>query len=221
MMPGSDRNAFCLPSSCLPRKFNLFREVYRHENGRSLPVLQTNFIKPKSSGLTLVEILVALSVASLIMLPVILLFGVSENVTYKSINEVVACNLALQKIEELKSKPFNELRKIIEVEASDPIEGPFKEIVLPLELNGVWNSPGVEYARETRIAFYPYVDPDPTRPDFELQKRRVRIRVLVKFIEKASGQKNNEKTFELATILGDETLGAGLNASFPMNIGTP
>jgi hypothetical protein len=174
-----------------------------------------------TGGLTLVEILVALSVASLVMLPIILLFGVSEKVTYKSINEVVACNLALQKIEELKSKQFNELRRIIEVDASDPMEGPFKEVILPLEVNGVWNSPGVEYARETRLSFYPYVNPDPTRPDFELQKRRIRIRVLVRFIEKASGQKDNEKTFELATILGDETLGAGLNATFPMNIGTP
>lgn len=183
--------------------------------------MQINLIKPEKSGLTLVEILVALSVASLVMLPIILLFGVSEKVTYKSINEVVACNLALQKVEELKSKPFNELRKIIEIAASDPVEGPFKEVVLPLELNGVWNSPGVEYARETILSFYPFVDPDPSRPDFELQKRRIRIRVLVKFIEKASGQKNNEKVFELATILGDETLGAGLNASFPMNIGTP
>lgn len=173
----------------------------------------------KGPGLTLVEILVALSVASLVMLPIILLFGVSEKVTYKSINEVVACNLALQKIEELKSKPFNELRRIIELDAVDPVEGPFKEVVLPVEVNGVWNSPGVEYARETRLSFYPFVDPDPTRPDFELQKRRIRIRVLVKFIERSSGQKDNEKTFELATIIGDETLGAGLNATFPLDIG--
>jgi hypothetical protein len=196
--------------------------MYRLINGRSLPVLQFKTNKYlKIKGLTLVEILVALSVASLVMLPIILLFGVSEKVTYKSINEVVACNLAMQKIEELKSKPFNELRKIIEIEASDPVEGPFAEVILPLEMNGVWNSPGVEYARETRLSFYPFVDPDPTRPDFELQKRRIRIRVMVRFIEKSSGQKNNEKTFELATILGDETLGAGLNASFPMNLNTP
>lgn len=167
-------------------------------------------------GITLVEILVALSVASLVMLPIILLFGVSEKVTYKSINEVVACSLALQKIEELKSRPFEELRKIIEIASPDPVDGPFKEVVLPLELNGVWNTPGVEYARETRLSFYPNVDPDPTQPDYELQKRRVRIRVIVKFIEAATGRKDNEKTFELATILGDESLGAGLNASFPV-----
>lgn len=172
-------------------------------------------------GVTLVEILVALSVASLVMLPIILLFGVSEKVTYKSINEVVACNLALQKVEELKSRPFLELRKIIEVAAPDAAEGPFTEVVLPLELNGVWNTPGVEYAREARLSFYPNIDPDPSRPDFELQKRRVRIRVIVKFIEAAMGKKNNEKSFELATIIGDETLGAGLNASFPMLLNKP
>lgn len=180
-----------------------------------------NFPGSSMKGFTLVEILVALSVASLVMLPIILLFGVSEKVTYKSINEVVACNLALQKIEELKSRPFEELKKIIEIAAPDPEEGPFREVILPLELNGVWNSPGVEYARETRLSLYPFVNPDPTRPDFELQKRRIRIRVLVKFIEHSSGLKNKEKTFELATILGDETLGAGLNASFPMMINTP
>ncbi len=172
-------------------------------------------------GVTLVEILVALSVASLVMLPIILLFGTTEKVTYKSINEVVACNLALQKVEEFKSRPFAELRQIIEVAAEDPKEGPFKEVVLPLELNGVWNTPGVEYARETRLSFYPNVDPDSTLPDYELQKRRVRIRVLVRFIEKAMGKKDNEKLFELATILGDETLGAGLNASFPAMLNKP
>lgn len=172
-------------------------------------------------GLTLVELLVALSVASLVMLPIILLFGVSEKVTYKSINEVVACNLAMQKIEELKSRKFSELRKIIEVDAADPVEGPFREVKLPLELNGVWNSPGVEYAREARLSFYPYVNPIPTRPDFELQKRRIRIRVMVRFIENISGQEQKERTFELATILSDETYGSGLNASFPTNIGTP
>jgi hypothetical protein len=192
--------------------------------GRSLPILKNIYANHPGiagRGITLVEILVALSVASLVMLPVILLFGVSEKVTYKSINEVVACNLALQKIEELKSRPFEDLRKIIEVAASDPVDGPFKEVVLPLELNGVWNTPGVEYARETRLAFYPNIDPDPTRSDYELQKRRVRIRVIVRFIEAAAGRKNNEKSFELATILGDETLGAGLNASFPLNLNNP
>ena len=181
---------------------------------------ETN-LKPGKKGVTLVEILVALSVASLVMLPIILLFGVTEKITYKSINEVVACNLALQKVEEFKSRPFAELRQIIEVAAEDPKEGPFKEIVLPLELNGVWNTPGVEYARETRLSFYPNIDPDPTQPDYELQKRRVRIRVIVRFIEAAMGKKNNEKSFELATILGDETLGAGLNASFPAMLNKP
>lgn len=172
-------------------------------------------------GITLVEILVALSVASLVMLPIILLFGITEKVTYKSINEVVACNLALQKVEEFKSRPFAELRQIIEVAAEDPKEGPFREVVLPLELNGVWNTPGVEYARETRLSFYPNIDPDPTQPDYELQKRRVRIRVIVRFLEKVMGKKDNEKLFELATILGDETLGAGLNASFPAMLNKP
>ncbi len=172
----------------------------------------------KASGATLIEILIAICLASLVMLPMILIFGVTEKVTYKSINEVVACNLALQKVEELKSRPFEELKQIIEQATDDPEEGPFKEVVLPLELNGVWNTPGVEYAREPRISFYPYVDPDPTQPDFELQKRRIRIRVIVKFIEKSSGLKNKEKNFELSTIVSDETLGSGLNATFTTGI---
>lgn len=172
-------------------------------------------------GVTLVEILIALSIASLIMLPIILMFGVSEKVTYKSINEVVACNLAMQKIEELKSRKFNDLKQIIQLAANDPVEGPFKEIVLPLEANGVWDSPGVQYARETRLSFYPLIKPDPTRPDFELQKRRIRIRVIVSFTEHSTTGKNKKKSFELATVLGDETLGSGLNASFPMTINTP
>lgn len=169
----------------------------------------------RRQGITLVEILVALSVASLIMLPIILVFGVSEKVTYKSINEVVASNLALQKVEELKSRPFEVLRGMIESFAPDPVEGPFTEVKLPLELNGQWNTPGVEYAREARLSFYPNPDPDPRSPDYELQKRRIRIRVVVRFIEAAVGGPKREKSFELATLLVDETYGAGLNASFP------
>jgi hypothetical protein len=172
----------------------------------------------KTSGATLVEILIAICLASLVMLPMILIFGVTEKVTYKSINEVVACNLALQKIEELKSKPFADLKQIIEQASDDPEEGPFKEVVLPLELNGIWNTPGVEYAREPRLSFYPYVDPDPTKPDFELQKRKIRIRVIVRFIERVPGMKEIQKNFELATIISDETLGSGLNASFTAGI---
>ena len=172
--------------------------------------------RSKSSGVTLIEILISLSIASLVMLPIILIFGMSEKVTYKSINEVVACNLAMQKIEELKSRKFADLKHILEVAAPDPEEGPFKEVVLPVEANGVWDSPGVEYARETRLSFYPLVNPDPTRPDFELQKRRIRIRVIVSFVEHHSGKKDKTKSFEMATILSDETLGSGLNASFPM-----
>ena len=109
--------------------------------------------KRKASGATLIEILIAICLASLVMLPMILIFGISEKVTYKSINEVVACNLALQKLEELKSRPFIDLKQIIEQASDDPEEGPFKEVVLPLELNGIWNTPGVEYAREPRISF--------------------------------------------------------------------
>ena len=123
----------------------------------------------KGAGITLVEILVALSVASLIMLPVILLFGVSEKVTYKSINEVVACNLALQKIEELNSRPFEELRKIIEVAAPDPAEGPFTEVVLPLELNGVWNTPALNMPARQDSRFTP--TSTPILPDLILSCR--------------------------------------------------
>lgn len=170
------------------------------------------------AGATLVEILIAISLASLVMLPMIMIFGVTEKVTYKSINEVVACNLALQKIEELKSRPFQDLRQLIEQNVSDPEEGPFEEVIFPLELNGVWNTPGVEYAREPRISFYPNVNPDPTQPDFELQKRRIRIRVIVKFIERVPGMKDIQKNFELATIIGDETYGSGLNATYSANI---
>ena len=175
-------------------------------------------LNKRPSGATLIEILIAICLASLVMLPMILIFSVTEKVTYKSINEVVACNLALQKVEELKSRPFEELRQIIEQASDDPGEGPFKEVVLPLELNGVWNTPGVEYAREPRLSFYPYVDPDPTKADFELQKRRIRIRVIVKFIERVSGMKDTHKNFELSTIVSDETLGSGLNASFSAGI---
>lgn len=171
------------------------------------------------SGITLVEILVALSVASLIMLPIILLFGINEKITYKSINEVVACNLALQKIEELKSRQFSDLRKLIELDGGSVTDGPFREVLLVTEKNANWNTPGVDYTREARLAFYPNINPDASRPDFELQKRRIRIRVNVLFTERVSGQKDQVKNFELATILGDETLGSGMNASFSATIG--
>lgn len=169
------------------------------------------------------EILVALSIASLVMLPIILLFGISEKVTYKSINEVVAANLAMLKIEELKSRPFAQLRQLIELTAPDPIDGPFKEYVTPRESNGTWNSPGVTYTREARLSFYPNVDPDPGSPDYELQKRRIRIRAIVYFTESVPGTgnvKGKEKSFELATILSDETLGSGLNSSFTPSLPT-
>lgn len=174
------------------------------------------------SGITLVEILVALSVASLVMLPVILLFGISEKVTYKSINEVVAANLAMLKIEELKSRPFAQLRQILELAVADPIDGPFKEVVTPKEANGTWNSPGVVYTREARLSFYPNVDPDAGSPDYELQKRRIRIRSIVYFSElvPGTGKTGKEKSFELATIVSDETLGSGLNSSFTPSLPT-
>lgn len=174
------------------------------------------------SGITLVEILVALSVASLVMLPIILLFGISEKVTYKSINEVVAANLAMLKIEELKSRPFAQLRQIIELAAPDPVDGPFKEVVMPRESNGTWDTPGVKYTREARLSFYPNVDPDAASPDYELQKRRIRIRSIVYFFELVSGtgKQGKEKNFELATIVTDEMLGSGLNSSFTPSLPT-
>ncbi|MBF0545452.1 MAG: hypothetical protein HQM08_13510 [Candidatus Riflebacteria bacterium] len=166
----------------------------------------------------MVEILVAISIASLVMLPIILLFGVSEKVTYKSINEVVAANIGLQKIEELKNRPFDELRKLVESLASDSVEGPFFEVKLPLELNGQWNTPGVEYAREARLSFYPNPDPNPHDPDYELQKRRVRIRVIVHFVELSVDGQRREKNFELSTLVGDENYGTPLNASFTSGV---
>ncbi|HNV70596.1 MAG TPA: hypothetical protein PKO06_12920 [Candidatus Ozemobacteraceae bacterium] len=155
----------------------------------------------------------AISVASLVMLPIILLFGVTEKVTYKSINEVVASNLALQKIEELKSRPFEKLREIIETQSPDPIDGPFAVVKLPREFNDQWNTPGVEYSREAALSFYPYPNPDATAVDYELQKRRIRIRIAVDFTELVLDKKR-VKTFEMSTIVTDETLGSGLNASF-------
>lgn len=154
------------------------------------------------------------------MLPIILLFGVTEKVTYKSINEVVASNLAMQKIEELKSRPFEKLREIIETAAPDPVDGPFTEVKLPREFNDQWNSPGVEYSREAKLSFYPLANPDATAVDYELQKRRIRIRIAVDFTELVLDKKR-VKTFEMSTLVTDETLGSGLNTSFTNPVPTP
>ncbi|MBF0410669.1 MAG: prepilin-type N-terminal cleavage/methylation domain-containing protein [Candidatus Riflebacteria bacterium] len=193
---------------------------YRSIPHKNLPDYLKTIYKYNSdqNGVSLVEILVAISIASLVMLPIILLFGISEKVTYKSINEVVAANLALQKIEELKCRPFAELRGMIEAHAADQVEGPFTEISLPIETNVQWNSPGVEYSREARISFFPSPDPNPQQPDYELQKRRVRIRVIVHFIEIMTDGRRKEKDFELATLLGDEGLASGMNASFTTGV---
>lgn len=176
-------------------------------------------LKINKQGMTLAEIITAIVIAALVMIPMISIFGINEKITFKSINEVVACNLALQKIEELKSRKFEDLRKLIELDAGDVTEGPFREVLLEQGTNATWNSPGVEYKREARISFYPYITPDTSRQDFELQKRRIRIRVNVIFKETIQGQPQREKNFELATILGDETLGAGMNASFSAALG--
>ncbi|NLM16738.1 MAG: prepilin-type N-terminal cleavage/methylation domain-containing protein [Candidatus Riflebacteria bacterium] len=167
---------------------------------------KTNLAK---RGVTLIEVLIALLLGSLMIIPIFTIFGVSEKVTYKSTNEVVACNLALQRIEEFKSRPFAELRKKIEQAAADPLNGPYTEVVFPLEANAYWNSPGVEYLRETRISFYPNINPDVSLSNYEQQKLRIRIRAIVKFTETVSGQKK-EKVFELATIVTDENYASGL-----------
>ncbi len=166
-----------------------------------------------TDGMSLLELLIAISIASLIILPLFLIFNVSERVTFKSINEVVASNLAMQKLEELKSRPFEQLKKIIEGHSIDP-DGPFQECPLPLDKDPSWNTAGVEYEREARLSFFPYVNPDASDPEYELQKRRIRLRVIVRFSERDANNTIRQKNFEMATIVADEQYGAGFVATF-------
>ena len=152
-----------------------------------------SFSSKNKYGITLVEILVALSVASLIMLPIILLFGINEKITYKSINEVVACNLALQKIEELKSRQFSDLRKLIELDAGSVTDGPFREVLLVTEKNANWNTPGVDYTREARLAFTQMLTLMPQDPTSSCKKTNQNTCKRL-FTERVSGQKDQVKT---------------------------
>lgn len=83
-------------------------------------------LRRSRAGNTLAFVLIFLTILSFLMVPIINIFSYSSITATKSKNALIALNLALQTIEELKAKPFDEVVSMLPSDRK-PFEGAWIE----------------------------------------------------------------------------------------------
>ncbi len=84
---------------------------YNHDERREAFVI-TPYQK-NTSGNTLAFVLIFMTILSFLMLPIINIFNYSATTAVKSKNALIALNLALQTIEEIKAMPYEEVASML------------------------------------------------------------------------------------------------------------
>lgn len=161
------------------------------------------------SGITLLEILMAIAIFSFSIIPIIMMYRYTTQANMKSVNAMHAANLAIQKIEELKfggirtpNNPMSDVKKWGEFERlyqllkeeTDTGNGwsPFQPNWKIFERSEGWDTiPGFpNFKRYTRVSFYPLETPDPSKiPENAISDEyarlisRIQILVEVRWVE--------------------------------------
>ncbi len=190
-----------------------------------------NFIKnsKNKSGVTLLEILVAIAIFSFSIIPIIMMYRYTTQANLKSVNALHAANLALQKMEEYKfggvmtpmnpaaeAKKWGEFERLYELlkeEAStgatwSPLAPNWKVYERFEDYDSIRYFPN--FKRYIRISFFPTEMPSPKdypenilAPEYMRLTSRIQIFIKVTWVENPSDKNNvlKEMNHTLYTIV--------------------
>lgn len=165
-------------------------------------------------GVGLLMLLFALAVVSFFLIPIFSSFSVSRMGAEKSVYYLIAANLISSQMEDLRNRPYPELEDFllhVRDEATnprpiDPMNGPFESNPETPDIveKGAYNAGKVVFDRYTFISYFPHKNPDPSRPDFYVNRQRIRIRIDVLWKEPVAGQPPREQRVTVSSLVHNE-----------------
>jgi hypothetical protein len=168
-------------------------------------------------GISLVGFLVALTVLSFVFIPFFLAFQQSRTGTQRSLNGLVAANVAASVMERYRAKPFKTLEALLlgldpakVQESTNVINGPFERNpprpdVLERQLH---RAGATSFDAEIWLSYFPEPNPDPDSRDFPEARQRIAVRVVVLWKDRMSGGTMLDQRYVLTTVVHNERYGS-------------
>lgn len=163
-------------------------------------------------GISLLGFLVAVALLSFVLIPFYLAFQTSRVGTARSINSLMAANLASSQIERLRGLPYGNLELILlglqpgQEALVDQVNGPFEAFPPRPDIveAGAGRQGNIIYDRETYLSYFPQANPSPDDELFRLLRQRILVRVVMRWKEKISPGRFRQQSFVLSTIVHNE-----------------
>lgn len=169
-------------------------------------------------GFSLLGLLMAVTAASFLILPLFLSFQTSRRGATRNLYAIQAASLATAQIERLERLTYRRLEAIQLgqadlAQARDPeavwpdvISGPFEARPQRPDLieEAITRQGRIQFDRHTYLSYFPDPEPDPDALDFVEKRRRMRIRVVVLWDEPTGNGDTRPRSFELSTMVHDE-----------------
>ena len=149
----------------------------------------------KNKGFTIVEILIAIALFSLLLIPIIKLFNFSSKGTMVSRKAIIAASLAEKKMEEYKYMGFTKLKQKLDEKRAQTGNNWW----IVGEMSPVDGYPG--YRRITKVAYYPNPNPpiSSTDPASIAMWQRIQIIVEVYWKDSPASPEKSIKLFSIIT----------------------
>lgn len=172
----------------------------------------------KRKGLSLIEILAATAVMTALLVPMLLLYSYSTTTVYRSSNDITATSLAISKMEEIRALPYFKVENILMgLDPDDParinhpdavrfVRGPFEPSprIPDIAEPNFYKSASTMFHRYTYLSYFPIVNPNPNHPEFEKQRKRIRVQVVVYWKDRLSGRVAVDQHLSFDSIIHDE-----------------
>lgn len=168
---------------------------------------------PRRRGVSLVGFLVAVSVLSFVLIPFYMAFQTSRTGTVRSLNALVATNVASSVLERYRSKPFKTLDYLLlGYDPENPpattqvINGPFEAWPPQPDVieREVHRSGVTVFDAEIWLSYFPNPNPSPDGADLVTARQRILIRVLVRWQDRMARGNLLTQEFSLSTIVHNE-----------------
>ena len=168
--------------------------------------------------MSLVEVLTATAILSVLLVPMLFMMMYSNRAVYRSSNDITATTLAISKMEELKSLPYFQLENLLlglpannqdrinRPDATRFVRGPFEDYPERPDISepSMYKDGGTVFHRFTYISYFPDKNPSAYDPNFENLRKRIKVQVFIYWKDRLSSNTYIDQKLDFQAIVHDE-----------------
>mgnify|MGYP001178941995 FL=1 len=169
-------------------------------------------------GMSLVEVLTATAILSILLVPMLFMMMYSNRAVYRSSNDITATTLAISKMEELKSLPYFQLENLLlglpassqdrinRPDAARFVRGPFESYPEKPDISepSIYKDGATLFHRYTYISYFPDKNPSSNDRNFENLRKRIKVHVFIYWKDKLSATTYIDQKLDFQAVIHDE-----------------